>query len=97
MEQNQVEKPCFLCGQRAMCRDTDYGNRKSYQCSAGDCGDYEISAAALRRLENSISHREQLKHFVHDHQETEKFVEIIVGADNQVVVKAVQRNSSRRT
>jgi hypothetical protein len=84
MARIQIDTPCFLCGTAAACGDTDHGNRKFYQCSAEDCGDYEISVAALRRLKSAASHRQQLKRLVHGHRCNDRFVEIIVGADDQV-------------
>lgn len=97
MAQNQIHTTCFLCGQPATCGDTDFGNRKFYQCSAADCGDYEISVTALRRLENATSHKEQLKQLAHGYRGTDKLVEIVVGADNQIAAKAVLRDSSARS
>jgi hypothetical protein len=96
MAWNQVDTPCFLCGTAAACGDTDHGNRKFYQCSAEDCGDYEISVAAIRKLKGATSHRQQLKRVAHGHRGADTFVEIFVGADTLVVATAVKRYSGRR-
>ena len=91
MAKNTIDTNCFLCGKPAVCTDTDAGNRKLYRCSNVNCGDYEISMTAMRRLENSAGHKEDLMQLVRSYSGTGKLVEIIVGSDNQVVAQAVPR------
>lgn len=47
------ETHCFLCGASALCRDTDYGNRRYFRCTNPKCGEYEISHTAMGRLDTS--------------------------------------------
>jgi hypothetical protein len=94
MAKNAIDTNCFLCGKPAARADTDAGNRKLYRCSNPDCGDYEISVTAMRRLENSVGHKEDLMQLVRSHSGTDKLVEIIVGLDNHVVAKPVPRQKA---
>lgn len=94
MAKNTIDTDCFLCGKPAVRTDTDAGNRKVYRCSNLDCGDYEISVTAMRRLENSAGHKEDLMRLVRSQSGTDKLVEIIVGPDNQVVAKTVPCSGS---
>jgi hypothetical protein len=56
MVKETIATTCFLCGSQSRCTDTDSGNRKFYQCSNEDCGDYEISRTVIRRMEDAPSH-----------------------------------------
>ena len=95
MSGNSVTTTCFLCGAEAACTDTDAGNRTFYQCTNPQCGDYEISRAAMRRMENAPAHKQQAIDQVHMYRGTDKFVEIVVGPDNQVVGQPVPRSQLR--
>lgn len=94
MAKNAIDTNCFLCGKPAVCTDTDHGNRKLYRCSNPNCGDYEISVTAMRRLENSAGHKEDLIQLVHSYNGSDKFAEVIVGPDNQVTAQVVPRCGS---
>lgn len=90
MAKNAINTSCFLlCGLPAVCTDTDAGNRKLYRCSNPDCGEYEISVTAMRRLANSAGQKEDLMQLVHSYRGADKLVEVIVGPDNQVVAQGV--------
>jgi ssDNA-binding Zn-finger/Zn-ribbon topoisomerase 1 len=88
MVKNVTDTTCFLCGSPAVATDTDRGNRKLYRCSNSDCGDYEISRTAMRRLENSAGHKADLVERVHSYRGSGKLLEIIVGPDNQVIAQS---------
>jgi ssDNA-binding Zn-finger/Zn-ribbon topoisomerase 1 len=94
MAKNEIDMTCFLCGKPTVCTETDAGNRSFYRCSNPECGEYEISVAAMRRVESATGHKEQLMQYVCAYRDTDKFVEVIVGPDNQVVAQPVQRGSS---
>ena len=94
MANNAIDTDCFLCWKPARCTDTDAGNRKFYRCSNSVCGDFEISVAAIRRLQNSAGHKEDLMQLVRSHSGMDKLVEIVVGPDHQVVAKAVPHSGS---
>jgi predicted RNA-binding Zn-ribbon protein involved in translation (DUF1610 family) len=94
MGANSVAANCFLCGAEAICTDTDAGNRKFFQCTNPECGDYEISRTAMRRMEDAPTHKQQAMRQAHMYRGTDKFVEIIVGPDSQVVVQPVPRAQS---
>jgi hypothetical protein len=91
-----ITTTCFLCAAPATCTDTDAGNRKFYQCSNAACGDYEISVTVMRRMENSPNHKQQAMHEAHGLRNNDKFLELIVGSDNQIVGSAVQRGTSSK-
>lgn len=95
MSANSVLTTCFLCGAEATCTDTDAGNRKFYQCTNPQCGDYEISRAAMRRMENVTAHKQQAMEQARMCRGTDKFLEIIVGTDSEVVGRPVPRSQAR--
>ena len=97
MGESTINTTCFLCGAPTTCVDTDAGNRKFYQCSSAACGDYEISATAMRRMQNAPSHKQQAIQQAHAYRDTDKFLEIIVGPDSQIVGRAVARGGNRTT
>jgi ssDNA-binding Zn-finger/Zn-ribbon topoisomerase 1 len=95
MSKETITTTCFLCGSESLCTETDHGNRKFYQCSNEDCGDYEISRTAMSRMKDAPVHKQQAMEQAHMYRGTVKIVEIIVGPDNQVVGQAIPRSHVR--
>lgn len=91
MSTSQELSHCFLCGAEARSTDTDAGNRKFFLCTNPQCGDYEISTRAMRRMEDNHSHKQVAMVEAHAHRGSDLVVEICVGADNQVVLRPVPR------
>lgn len=91
MANSTIDTTCFLCGAPATCTDKDRGNRKFYQCSNAACGDYEISVTAMHRMQDAPGHKQQAMQQARTYRNTDKFLEIIVSPDNQVVGNAVHR------
>jgi hypothetical protein len=91
MTQKSFTTTCFFCDAESTCTDTDAGNRKFFQCTNPQCGDYEISLRAMRRMEDAPTHKRQAMEQAQMYRGTDKFVEFVVGPDNQVVGQPVMR------
>jgi hypothetical protein len=95
MSAESITTSCFLCGSESSCRDTDAGNRKFYQCSNQDCGDYEISRTAMKRMEQSPGHKQQAMRQAKAYRGTDDTLEIFVDSDNQIVGQPILRSKQR--
>jgi len=93
MTSQELESECFLCGSDAVYRETDYANRRFYSCKNQECGEYEISRTAMKRLERNSEFKEKAMPKAKECRETDKILEIIVTAHNEVSASFKQRSA----
>lgn len=57
----KISTTCWICQSDASSTDIDHSNRKFYQCTAPDCGDYDISWRSEEIKEADVAFKEYLK------------------------------------
>jgi hypothetical protein len=84
---------CFLCQSPARCEETDYGNRRHYQCSSAICGEFEASLAAMKQLEGNPEFKRTASAIAAGVTDPGKILEIRMseGPDAHLQVQVVKR------
>jgi hypothetical protein len=80
MDPEIFETHCFLCGSVAQCRDTDSGNRRHFRCTSTTCGEYEISHAAMGRLDTSMDFKNHASAAISQLHDIDNIYEIVFDA-----------------
>ena len=93
MSNQDIEAKCFLCGHNAVYNETDYANRRFYQCTNPSCGEYEISRTAMHRLKNSNEFKEIAIRKANKCLDTNEILEIIVDKNNRITTTFKLRSS----
>ena len=93
MSNQEIEAKCFLCGHNAVYKKTDYANRRFYQCTNPNCGEYEISCTAMHRLENANEFKEIAILKANKCRDTDEILEITVKEDNKITATLKPRSS----
>lgn len=52
---------CWICGSSANTTGLDHANRKFYQCTGDDCGEYDISRRAAELKESDQQYKAHLQ------------------------------------
>ncbi len=86
MDTETFETHCFLCGAAARCMDTGYGNRH-FRCPK--CGEYEISHAAMGRLDTSADFKTHASETISRLHDPDKIYEIVFDAATGLVSGSV--------
>ena len=71
------ETQCFLCGTAARCKDTDHEERRHFWCANPKCGEYEISHAAMGRLDTSPDFKTHASEEISRLHDPDKIYEIV--------------------
>jgi hypothetical protein len=91
------ETHCFLCGSSARGRDTDQGKRRQFWCTNPKCGEYEISHAAMGRLDTSPDFKSHASEAASRVRDPDKIYEITFDSKAECVNREVvpRRNELR--
>jgi len=92
MSNQSFDDACFLCGQDSTYRHTDAANRRAYNCSNPDCGEYEISTRAMRRLENADDIKKEAMQKAKACRDTDMILVIEVSDDDALSIRCRPRN-----
>lgn len=92
MSNQSTAGACFLCEGDSRYKETDYGSRRAYNCSNPDCGDYQISYAAMERLkQDDVEFKKNAMRMANECVGTDQVPEISVSYDQSVVINLVNR------
>jgi len=84
MNHQHTEAPCFLCEQPATFTEREYGKFRYYSCADKDCGDYEISDTARRKLAGAEQRKRTLRAEAKDCKEQGGYLAIWVDSDEVI-------------
>lgn len=87
---NQVKK-CALCGSESDQEFIDHGNYISVRCGSVNCGDYEISVAALRKVDENRELAMRLVELAHAAKKCGSVLEIFIDSDNKICTNTISR------
>lgn len=87
--------PCFLCQSPARWHATDFGHRRHYLCSSATCGEFEISVAAMERLEGNHQFKRTASTIAAGVADPGKILEIQVSDDPETTLQVAVVNRRR--
>tara|TARA_R110001583_G_scaffold190814_1_gene355369 strand:- start:1784 stop:2068 length:285 start_codon:yes stop_codon:yes gene_type:complete len=90
---NAINTKCWICAERATFIEMDHANRKYYQCSAPDCGDFDISWRAEESKSDSHTFKEHLKSLANKHRGSDKVPLVTIGSDQNVKIEVINKTA----
>jgi len=96
MSKHIYHAPCFLCQSPSRWKETDHANRRHYFCSSTSCGEYEISIAAMDRIENNPGFKRMAAETAAQVKDSGEILEIRMseGPGKEVKAEIVRRRPS---
>ncbi|MCG7552088.1 hypothetical protein [Pseudoalteromonas sp. Of11M-6] len=86
-----IKEKCLLCSEPSTYVETDHGNRRHYICSGVECGEYEVSLSAIKRVSQNEVSKMDLTHLTKEAKSKGLLLEIIVGSNNEIELKAIEK------
>ncbi len=84
---------CWICGSSAKTTELDHANRKFYQCTGHDCGEYDISWRAAEMKEADEQYKAHLQSLAKKHKESELIPQATVH-QGKVETKLIRRENA---
>lgn len=93
MSGKNATEDCWICGFSAKTTELDHANRKFYQCTGDDCGEYDISRRAAEMKEGDEQYKAHLQSLANKHKESELIPQVTV-VQGKVETKLIRRDNA---
>ena len=84
---------CWICGSSAETTELDHANRKFYQCTGEECGDYDISWRAAEIKEGDEQYKAHLQSLAKKHKGSDLIPKVVL-ENGSVETKIIHRNNA---